>query len=389
MSTIAHRFDYNLHDNSDNGAKPGALFDYMVNKGHEQVVFFQLGDTGLKAIVAIHNTILGPALGGLRMWPYATEGEALKDVLRLSRGMTYKAAVSGLNLGGGKAVIIGDPAEHKSEALFRSFGRYIDSLGGRYITAEDVGTSVDDMEFVYEETDHVVGVHPVHGGSGDPSPFTAYGVLQGIKACLNKKYGHTDAGKCSFAIQGLGHVGYNLMKLLHREGAKLFIADINEHRVQQAVDEFAAEALPVEDIYDADAKVFTPCALGGVINPHTLPRLKCDIVAGAANNQLETEDMGTELEKRGILYAPDYAINAGGVINVSIELQGYDRDRAYHLVGQIYNNFDNIFRIAERDGIASWQAADRLAEERIAQMSSTKMPFFTGRTDRLAGRSRS
>ncbi|NND64809.1 MAG: leucine dehydrogenase, partial [Gammaproteobacteria bacterium] len=235
-------------------------------------------------------------------------------------------------------------------------------------------------------TEHVVGVHPVHGGSGDPSPFTAYGTLQGIKACLNKKYGHTDCGKISFAIQGLGHVGFNLAKLLHREGAKLFVTDINSDIVQQVVDEMAAEAVPVEDIYDVEAKVFSPCALGGVINDNTLPRLKCKIVAGAANNQLETEQHGTELEARGILYAPDYALNAGGLINVAIELQGYDRDRAYRMTDQIYHSIEDIFKIAERDGIPSWQAADRLAEERISQMSKAKMPYFPDTADRLGGR---
>jgi leucine dehydrogenase len=362
------------------------LFQQLEGMGHEQVVFFQHRDTGLKAIVAIHDTALGPALGGLRMWPYASEDEALKDVLRLSRGMTYKAAVSGLNLGGGKAVLIGDPSKDKSEGLFRSLGRFIGSLGGRYITAEDVGTTVDDMDYIYQETDRVVGVHRVHGGSGDPSPFTAFGTLQGIKACLQKKYGHDDPGKVSFAVQGAGSVGYYLTKYLSEAGAKVFICDINGTRVQHIVDEFGAEAVPVDQIYQVDANVFSPCALGGVVNEQTLPQFRFDIVAGSANNQLETSELGTALEQRGILYAPDYAINAGGLMNVAIELQGYDRDRAYRMVSSIREIIGRIFLLAERDGIPSWQAADRLAEERIAMISRVKIPYSQRFKDRLSGR---
>jgi leucine dehydrogenase len=355
------------------------IFDTLADYGHEQVVFFQYED--LRAIVAIHSTVMGPALGGLRMWPYANDDDALRDVLRLSRGMTYKAAVSGLNLGGGKAVVIGDPERDKSEALFRALGRFIGSLGGRYITAEDVGTNVD-----YQETDRVVGVHPVHGGSGDPSPFTAYGTMQGIRASLNRKYGHTDVGKLSYAVQGTGHVGEHLIRMLREEGAKVFVSDINDNRVKHVVDTHGAEAVGLNDIYDVDANVFVPCALGGVINAETVERLKCDVVAGSANNQLESDRWGTELEKRGIVYAPDYAINAGGLINVAIELQGYNADRAYAHVGKIYDNITNIFHIAERDGIASFEAADRLAEERIAAIGKVKAPYSKQFKDRLSNR---
>lgn len=362
------------------------LFDTMSADGHEQVVFFNCPHSGLKAIVAIHNTVLGPALGGLRMWPYASEEDALKDVLRLSRGMTHKAAVSGLNLGGGKAVLIGDPEKDKSEALFRALGRFIGSLGHRYITAEDVGTTVEDMEYIFQETDRVVGVHPVHGGSGDPSPFTAYGTLQGIRACLMRRYGSIDLRGMTFAVQGVGAVGKHLVRMLSEEGAKIFVCDINHDRVQQLVDEYGAEAVPMAEIYDVDAKVFSPCALGGVINGETVPRLKCDIVAGSANNQLESRDWGSALEERGVMYAPDYAINAGGLINVAIELQGYNRDRAYRMVKGIYNNIENIFQIAERDTIPSWQAADRLAEERIASVGHIKLPYTQRFKDRLTGR---
>ncbi|MBA3563777.1 MAG: Glu/Leu/Phe/Val dehydrogenase [Gammaproteobacteria bacterium] len=363
------------------------VFETLEDMGHEEVVFFNSPCSGLKCIVAIHSTVLGPALGGLRMWPYATEGEALKDVLRLSRGMTYKAAVSGLNLGGGKAVLIGDPEKDKSEALFRALGRFIGSLGNRYITAEDVGTTVHDMDYIFQETDRVVGVHKVHGGSGDPSPFTAYGTLQGIKACLERRYGHTNVGELSYAVQGVGSVGHHLVKLLRKEGAKVFVTDIHGERVQQTVDELGAEAVPMSQIYDTDAKVFAPCALGGIINEDTVPRLRCEIVAGAANNQLESEEWGTALEKRGILYAPDYAINAGGLMNVAIELQGYDKERAYLAVSSIFNNIRNIFNLADRDGIPSWQAADRLAEERIHAIGKIKMPYTKRFKDRLSGRS--
>jgi leucine dehydrogenase len=362
------------------------LFQQLGDMGHEQVVFFHHKDSGLKAIVAIHNTALGPALGGLRMWPYASEEEAIKDVLRLSRGMTYKAAVSGLNLGGGKAVLIGNPATDKSEGLFRAFGRFIGSLGGRYITAEDVGTTVNDMDYIYQETDRVVGVHRVHGGSGDPSPFTAFGTLQGIKACLLKKYGHDDPGKVSFAVQGVGSVGSYLTKFLSEAGAKVFVCDISPDRVQQCVDEYGAEAVSMDEIYDVDANVFSPCALGGVVNEETVPRLKFDIVAGSANNQLETSAHGTALEERGILYAPDYAINAGGLMNVAIELQGYDRDRAYRTVSSIRDIMGRIFQVADRDGIPTWKAADRLAEERIAMLTKVKEPYSKRFKDRLSGR---
>lgn len=360
------------------------LFATLDTTGHEEVVFFHSKDTGLKAIVAIHNTVLGPALGGCRLWPYKSEGEALNDVLRLSRGMTYKAAVSGLNLGGGKSVIIGDPDEVKNEALFRSMGRYIESLSGRYITAEDVNTTVDDMEYILRETDSVVGVPESHGGSGDPSPFTAFGTIQGIKACLNKKYGNTDLGGQSYAVQGAGHVGIHIIKTLRDAGAKVFVCDMNESRVQEAVD-MGAEAVPLDDIYDTDATVYVPCALGATVNEDTIPRLKCDIVAGSANNQLADNDCGTELDKRGILYAPDYAINAGGLMNVAIELEGYNRQRAERTVGNIYGIIENIFRIADRDSIPTWQAADTLAEERIEAMSKVKLPHIRTK-DRLAGR---
>lgn len=361
------------------------LFATLDTMGHEEVVFFHHRESGLKAIVAIHNTVLGPALGGLRMWPYKNEQEALTDVLRLSRGMTYKASVSGLNLGGGKSVIIGDPSQ-KSEEMFRALGRFVQSLGGRYITAEDVNTNVQDMEYIFQETGYVTGVHPVHGGSGDPSPYTAMGVIQGIKACLNKKYGHTDIGKCSYAVQGLGHVGYYVVKHLRDADAKVFVTDMQQQRIDQCV-ELGAEAVKMDDIYGVNAKVYVPCALGASVNEQTIPRFKFEIVAGAANNQLATDACGDELHQRGILYAPDYAINAGGLMNVSIELQGYDRERANRMVTGIYDIIGNIFALAEREKIPNYRAADRMAEQRIAAIGRVKLPtvnqsyerFFVGR----------
>ncbi len=362
------------------------IFEAIESTEHEQIVFCSNGDAGLKAIIAIHNTVLGPALGGLRMWPYGSEQEALEDVLRLSRGMTYKAAVSGLNLGGGKAVIIGDPRKDKSEALFRAFGRFIDSLHGRYITAEDVGIDVNDMEFIFQETNNVVGVHQVHGGSGDPSPYTAYGTIQGIKAALQWKFGDQDVGKYSFAVQGTGHVGINLVRMLREQGSKVFVTDINEESVAEAV-ELGAEAVGLDEIYEVDADVFSPCALGAVLNEETIPRFGFKVIAGAANNQLSTEKAGDELAARGILYAPDYAVNAGGLMNVSIEFEGWNKERALRMSRTIYYNLTRIFSIAERDNIPSYKAADRMAEERIEIIGKLKLPHM-GKPHRFPGRER-
>lgn len=362
------------------------LFETIDATEHEQIVFCHNKEAGLKAIIAIHNTTLGPALGGLRMWPYETEQDALNDVLRLSRGMTYKASVAGLNLGGGKSVIIGDPRKDKSEALFRALGQFVETLNGRYITAEDVGIDVNDMEYVFQETNNVVGVHQVHGGSGDPSPFTAFGTLQGIRASLQKKYGDEDVGKYSFAVQGCGHVGFHLVKLLRDENAKVFVSDINQEAIDQCV-ELGCEAVGVNDIYDLDVNVFSPTALGAIVNENTLDRFKCDIICGASNNQLATEAIGNEVEKRGILYAPDYAVNAGGLMNVSIELEGYNGERARRMTRTIYYNVGKIFDIAEREGIPTWKAADRLAQVRINAVGQLKLPTIK-RPNRFSGRTR-
>jgi leucine dehydrogenase len=363
------------------------IFETLATSGHEQVVFCHNKDAGLKAIIAIHSTVLGPALGGLRMWPYKSEQEALNDVLRLSRGMSYKNAVAGLNIGGGKAVIIGDPNTDKSEALFRAFGKFVDSLGGRYITAEDVGIDVNDMEYVLKETEFATGVHQVHGGSGDPSPFTAYGTIQGLMASLNVVYGNEEIGERSFAVQGLGHVGMEYLKLLRERGAKVYVTDINKALIDKAVSEYGAIAVGTEEIYDTDAEVYSPCALGGTVNEKTLPRLKCKIICGAANNQLASDAIGDEVEKRGILYAPDYAVNAGGVMNVSLEIDGYNRERALRMMRTIYYNLGRIFEIAKRDGIPTYKAADRMAEERIATIGKLKLPMGRG-APRFLGRMR-
>ena len=363
------------------------IFETLAQTGHEEVVFCHNKDAGLKAIIAIHNSVLGPALGGLRMWPYATEQDALNDVLRLSRGMTYKAAVSGLNLGGGKGVIIGDPSKDKSEALFRAFGRFVNSLNGRYITAEDVGIDVNDMEFVYKETPFVTGVHQVHGGSGDPSPFTAYGTLQGLMAALQVKFGDEEVGKYSYAEQGVGHVGMEFVKLLRERGAKVFVTDINTDLVQRAVDDHGAEAVAPDQIYDVDAQVYSPCALGGTVNANTLPRLKCQVICGAANNQLANDEIGDEVTRRGILYAPDYAVNAGGLMNVSLEIDGYNRERAMRMLRTIYFNLGRIFEIAQRDGIPTYKAADRMAEERIASIGKLRLPHLGATAPHFQGRS--
>ena len=364
------------------------IFETLSTTGHEEVVFCHNKDAGLKAIIAIHNTVLGPALGGTRMWAYKTEQDALNDVLRLSRGMTYKAAVAGLNLGGGKAVIIGDPNKDKSEALFRAFGRYVASLNGRYITAEDVGIDVNDMEFVLKETEYVTGVHQVHGGSGDPSPFTAYGTLQGLLASLNKQYGNEEVGKYSYAVQGVGHVGFEYVKLLREAGAKVFVTDINEEAVQRCVDEYGCEAVGLDDIYDCDVDVYSPCALGGTVNENTLDRIKAKVICGAANNQLATDEIGDELTRRGLVYAPDYAVNAGGLMNVSIEFDGYNRERAMRMMRGIYYNLGKIFQIADRDSIPTYKAADRMAEERIAAIGKIKLPHMGNVAPRFLGRTR-
>jgi leucine dehydrogenase len=343
------------------------IFELIEAHEHEQVLFCYEPAAGYRGIIAIHNTTLGPALGGTRLWNYRSDREAVVDVLRLARGMTYKAAVAGLNLGGGKAVIIGDPKVKRREMLFRAHGRFVETLKGRYITAEDVGTSVEDMDYVHMETEYVTGLA---GRSGDPSPVTAYGTYRGIKAGAKHKYGSDDLKDVTVAVQGVGHVGYYLCEDLAAEGAKLIVTDIDEERVKRVVNDFGARAVGHDEIYTVEAQVFAPCALGAVVNDETLPGFKFDIIAGAANNQLAEERHGKDLADGGILYAPDYVINAGGLINVYGELNGWTPERSKRKAGEIYDTLDQLFELAREEGLPTSEAADRLAERRIQQVGA-------------------
>ena len=342
------------------------LFSQLQSYEHEQIVVCSEPSVGLKAIIAIHNTTLGPALGGTRMWPYNNEQEAIRDVLRLSRGMTYKAAISGLNLGGGKAVIIGDPRTDKTEEMFRAFGRFVDSLGGRYITAEDVGIDVQDMEWVHSETKYVTGIPKSLGGSGDPSPVTAYGTYVGIKACCKKAYGNDSLEGKKIAVQGAGHVSSHLVKFLADEGAELFICDIYEDKVNELAKETGATVVDPDSIYGLDVDIFSPCALGGVVNDDTMNHFKCDIIAGAANNVLDDEEKhGQMLLDNNIIYAPDYVINAGGLINVASELEGYNEERSHDKASRIYQTILDILNYSEDNQTPTYIASNILAEKRI------------------------
>ncbi|MFN2363822.1 MAG: Glu/Leu/Phe/Val dehydrogenase [Halarsenatibacteraceae bacterium] len=349
------------------------VFELMGEHDYEQVVFNYDEESGLKAIICIHDTTLGPALGGTRMWNYESEEEALVDVTRLARGMTYKAAAAGLNLGGGKAVIIGDADKDKSEELWRSFGRFVQSLNGRYITAEDVNTSVSDMAYVNEETDHVTGLP---GTSGDPSPVTAYGVWRAMLASVEEKYGSTDISGKTIAVQGVGSVGYYLCKHISEAGGKLIVTDINDSRVEKVKQEFGAEAVAPDEIYGVDADIFAPTALGAVINDDTIPEFKFDIVCGGANNVLAEERHGDILDEKDILYAPDYVANAGGLINVYDELQGYNKERALSRAKKIFDNTKKVFEISKRDNIPTYKAADIMAEERIAKIGRVRSNYL-------------
>lgn len=350
-------------------------FAEMQTWGHEQVLFSHEPSCGYFGIIAIHDTTLGPALGGTRVWPYESTEAAILDVLRLARGMTYKSAVAGLNLGGGKAVIIADPKRADRESLFRAHGRFVETLGGRYITAEDVGTSPTDMEFVKRETKHVAGLLNL---SGDPSPVTGYGVYVGMKAAAKAKWGKDSLAGRTIAVQGCGKVAYYLMTHLKEEGARLIVTDIDDEKVQRVVEELGATAVAPDAIFDQEADIFAPCALGGIINDDTLARLKVEVIAGGANNQLGEMRHGRELEAKGMLYAPDYVINGGGVINVYGELQGWTMERAKRKAQEIYDTILRVFTIAERDGIPSFEAADRLAEERIRSVAALKDMWVAG-----------
>ncbi|MEA3287000.1 MAG: Glu/Leu/Phe/Val dehydrogenase [Candidatus Marinimicrobia bacterium] len=355
------------------------FFDAPELNHHEQVLFGQDDETGLKAIIAVHNTSLGPALGGCRVWNYENEQDAVRDVLRLSEGMTYKSALAGLNLGGGKSVILGRVRDVGNEATFRAFGRIVDSLGGRYVTAEDVNTTPRMMEWVHEETDYVAGLSPELGGSGDPSPFTAYGTYVGIKSSANKAYGSDSLEGKTIAVQGLGHVGIYLVEHLSKAGAKIIVTDIKEDRIKEMLKIKNVTAVAPDEIYDVDMDIFAPCALGSIVNDETIDRLKCQVIAGAANNILSDYDKhGKILLDRGVLYAPDYAINAGGVINVYGEFEGYNEKRSYSRVNHIYEILQQIFKRSEDEGIPTMDAADNLAEERIRKIGRLKQMHRSG-----------
>lgn len=342
------------------------IFDYLEKYDCEQLVFCRDENTGLKAIISINDTTLGPALGGTRLWNYESEEDAIIDVLRLAQGMTYKNAAAGLNLGGGKAVIIGDAEDIKSEELFRVFGRYVEGLNGRYITSEDMNTTTQDMAYVNDETDHVVGLE---GKSGDPSPVTAFGVFKGIQAAANEVYGSDDLNGKVVAVQGLGAVGYELCQYLHEAGAKLYVTDIRKEIIERAVEELDAIAVAPDEIYGVNCDVFAPCAMGAIINDFTVEKLKCKIVAGSANNQLAEEEHGAILMEKEILYVPDFVINSGGVMNVYEEMKGYDKERAMARASTIYDSVKQIIEISKSENIPTNKAAERMAKERIEKIA--------------------
>ncbi|WP_431106832.1 Glu/Leu/Phe/Val family dehydrogenase [Winogradskyella poriferorum] len=347
-------------------AKADPVFGQVSFDDHEQIVFCNDKDTGLKAIIGIHNTVLGPALGGTRMWNYSNEWEALNDVLRLSRGMTFKSAITGLNLGGGKAVIIGDAKTQKTPELMRRFGEFVHSLSGKYITAEDVGMATEDMDTVREVTPYVTGISESKGGAGNPSPITAYGVFMGMKAAAKFKYGSDVLEDKSVYVQGIGHVGEALVEHLINEGAKVTIADINQERLEEIRSKYGATIYGGNDIYSEPMDIYAPCALGATINDNTIYRLQADIVAGAANNQLAEENKhGRILQERGIVYAPDFLINAGGIINVYAELENYDRQEIMRKTENIYNTTLEILDNAKVNSLTTHAAALNIARERI------------------------
>jgi leucine dehydrogenase len=348
------------------------IFDWMGQYGYEQLAMYTDPAVGLKALIVIHDTTLGPACGGTRIWPYETEEAAITDVLRLSRAMTYKAAAADLPLGGGKAVIIADPHTQKTEALLRAYGRFVDTLGGRYLTTTDVGCTSQDMEYIRQETRHVVGLPLLAGGSGDTALMTGLGVYVGMKACAKEVWGTDSLQGRKIAMQGFGKVGFNTAHHLLKEEAQVVVSDVFEASLERAR-QMGLKTVSPESIYDVECDIFSPNALGGVLNSSTMPRLKCRVVAGGANNQLESEADGEELHRRGILYAPDYVINAGGIINISAEIgMPYNPERAREKTERIYDIMSRVIAISKREEIPTAQSADRLAEERIAAVSRVK-----------------
>ncbi len=351
-----------------------SVLELMQSMGHEQVMFCTDPHTGLNAIIAIHNTTLGPSLGGTRLWNYNSHDEAIIDALRLSRGMTYKSAISGLNLGGGKAVLIGDASKLKNEAYWRRYGRFVDNLGGKYITAEDVNTSSKDMEYISMETKHVTGVPEYLGGSGDPSPVTAYGVYVGMKAACKKVYGSDSLAGKKVLVQGAGNVGRTLIDHIIEEGGKVLLSDINENNIKLVTAKHSSvEVINNNDIFSHDFDIYAPCALGASVNTESITKMKCAVIAGAANNQLADENVhGPMLIEKGITYVPDFLINAGGIINISVEREGYNRTRAIAIVDKIYGRTLENFELAEKEKIHNQLAAMRMAEKRIKDIAHVK-----------------
>jgi len=354
----------------------GSIFGQITQMDHEQLVICHDEATGLKALIGIHNTTLGPALGGTRMWPYASEAEAITDVLRLSRGMTFKNALAGLNLGGGKAVIIGNPTL-KSEAFLRRFGKFVQSLNGKYVTAEDVNMNTSDMEYIGMETRHVTGMPEIKGGGGDPSPVTAFGTYMGIKAAAKKAFGSDSLEGKKIGVQGVGQVGKYLINHLIKEGAHVMITDIFEDKLNEVAKATGAQVVDPSVIYDLEMDIYSPCALGATINDQTIDRLKCAVIAGAANNQLKDEVIhGRILIEKGIVYAPDFLINAGGVINVGAEyFGGYNREIVYKQTEKIYDTCLDILHKSEKENIPAQQAAIETAKARIEAMGKVKLSF--------------
>ncbi|MEA1903840.1 MAG: Glu/Leu/Phe/Val dehydrogenase [Actinomycetota bacterium] len=348
------------------------VFDDVAREGHEQVLYGYDKVSGLKTIIAIHSTALGPALGGTRFFPYETEEDAFKDVLRLSKGMSYKAAAAGLDLGGGKAVIIGDPRQDKSERLFRAYGRIVDSLRGRYITAEDVGTTTLDMDMVRRETRWAMGNSVALGGSGDPSPVTARGLYAATRAVAKKLWGSSDVADHKFAVQGVGKVGSAFVQLLVEARAEVVVTDSYAPAIEAAIANYGVKGVAPDEIHKVDCDIYSPCALGAGLNETTIPELKCVAVVGCANNQLATEKDADRLASRDILYAPDFVVNAGGLINVYDEIQGYSRTRALHRVDSIYDATMNILNAAEEHGLNPNEAAVRVAKERIRDIGDLR-----------------
>lgn len=351
-----------------------SVFEHMQELEHEQLVFCHDPKTGLNAIIAIHDTTLGPALGGTRLWNYASHEDAVIDALRLSRGMTYKAAISGLNLGGGKAVIVGDAKSIKSEGLWRRYGKFVNSLNGKYITAEDVNTSARDMEYISMETQFVTGVPEFMGGSGDPSPFTAYGVFVGMKASAKKVWGNDSLSGRKVLVQGVGHVGQYLVGHLVEDGAEVYISDISEAKLKETTDKFeGVKVVDNSDIFNLDMDIYAPCALGATVNDESIAKMKCPIIAGAANNQLAVEEKhGPMLIEKGIVYAPDFLINAGGLINVSAELDGYNYDRVMGQVEQIYDRTLEIYALSDEEKMHTQSAAMTIAKRRLEVIAGVK-----------------